>query len=209
MNSIDQLIADGILDKDMAELSLGHTGQGGDRPTRFRSDRKNDIVDMMDLQVEYVDRSQSASGPAASSLPESGLGPGPTLYSFDHRPRPPLPPTRSASYRVDLDELSNESEDYTYYQSVKYHWLYSSQSYGWWHFSQEDNDTLEQAYQSGKPNTELSIGGHQFYFDFDRMIQRSRGRSTRNVLRVPDLSDIALRGVAGTRLDKDTVTGTV
>lgn len=215
MNSLNQLVEAGILDKDMAELSLGHTGQtshGEERATRYRgSNRGRDTVDMT-LQVEYMDQNE----PEARSAPASDLmgSTMPTVYSYDHRPRsqqahrgsrtvPQYDPVQS--YRVDLDTF--DDDDYSYYQAVKYHWLYSSQSYGWWHFSEEDNDILEKAYQSGKPDAELTIGGNQFYFDFDKMIQRSRGRSTRNVLRVTELHDIALRGIAGTRIDKDTVTG--
>lgn len=161
----------------------------------------------MNLQVEYVDRDEAGRGRSVPAVPT-----GPTTYMYDHRPRPSPSGGASTSalgpsYRVDLDELNGE--DYSYYQSVKYHWLYSSQSYGWWHFSQEDNEALEKAYQSGKSETELAIGGNQFHFDFDKMIQRSRGRSTRNVLRVKELFDIALRGIAGTRIDKDTVTGVI
>ena len=99
--------------------------------------------------------------------------------------------------------------DLEYYQTVKYHWLYSSQSYGWWHFAVDDNDALELLYQTGNNNGQLLINGQNFNFNFRQMTQRGSGRSNRQILRVSSLTDIALRGVAGSRIEKRDITSAV
>ena len=91
--------------------------------------------------------------------------------------------------------------DLVYYQTVLYHWLYSSPSYGWWHFSKEDNEHLENMYRSGQKSTILEVGNNTFTINFEHMLQKGVGKP-RHLLRSPTLGDIVLKGVAGSKITK-------
>jgi hypothetical protein len=99
------------------------------------------------------------------------------------------------------DQLALEPPDLAYYQTVGYHWLYSSPSYGWWHYAKEDNDKLESMYQTGNKKFQLNVEGNTFHIDYERMVQQGTGKP-RNLLRTTTLKDIALKGVAGSRIQK-------
>jgi hypothetical protein len=116
----------------------------------------------------------------------------------------PTPSSRRPQAQVEPEDLNLE-----YYQTIQYHWLYSSQSYGWWHFSVTDNDALEEEYQSNSTAASIDINGQTFNFNFTRMTQRGSGRNTRQILRVTSLTDIALRGVAGSRIEKRDITSAI
>jgi hypothetical protein len=92
-------------------------------------------------------------------------------------------------------------DDLEYYQKITYHWLYSSPSYGWWHFAKDDNETLEYMYRSGQRHCILHIGHNKFTIDFNKMQQQGDGRP-RHLLRSPTLGDIVLKGVAGSKIAK-------
>jgi hypothetical protein len=105
----------------------------------------------------------------------------------DRAAPPPAPPTTP--------------NDLNYYQDIEYHWLYSSPSYGWWHFSKNDNNILEDLYRSGQRQGTLQIGHNAFTVDFAKMQQYGSGKP-RHMLRTTTLGDIVLKGVAGSRIAK-------
>lgn len=106
--------------------------------------------------------------------------------------------TRSSLPAITGTQVPN---DLDYYQNVRYHWLYSSPSYGWWHFAKDDNEQLEQMYRNGQQRGTIQIGHASFTVDFERMIQQGTGKP-RHILRSPTLGDILLKGVAGSRISK-------
>lgn len=92
-------------------------------------------------------------------------------------------------------------DDLEYYKQVTYHWLYASPSYGWWHFTKDDNEQLENMYRSGQKQGTLYIDNNTFTIDFEKMLQQG-ARRPRHLLRTPTLGDIVLKGVAGSRIVK-------
>lgn len=93
-----------------------------------------------------------------------------------------------------------------YYKTVGYHWLYSSPSGGWWHYSKEDNEQLEDAYESDEDIVSLVIGNNSYACDLKDMLQvkvtdgKKSLRNVRYIKRVESLDDVELRGVAGKSL---------
>lgn len=102
------------------------------------------------------------------------------------------------------DNVSNDADQYQYYRETSYHWLFSSKSAGWWHFTQPFNDKLEQAYQSDESSIVMTIGGRKIIVDFTDMTQRCGG-SSRNILRIETLKDINLRGIGSNTVSKTVV----
>jgi len=116
-------------------------------------------------------------------------------------------PTRSSAARP----TTQAPDDLLYYRTVGYHWLYSGGNYGWWHFAKNDNEKLETQYRQFKTaggssgGYALKICGHPYYIDFNEMTQRGSGKM-RQLLRVSTLEDIALKGIAGSRITKRDIT---
>lgn len=175
-NSIDQLVAMGILDKDFLELDDASIKTGA------MAELPSPVHEPGTLIVEYMDRPEGPEGPE---------GPG----------RPRRPRSRSpASIPDDID----------YYSNVNYHWLYSSPSYGWWHFTKQDNEVLERLYLDYKLDSDnnhptLDIGKHNYIIDFNKMTQKGMS-GVRQILRVTSIVDISLKGVAKSRISKRDIT---
>lgn len=173
-SSLQQLINAGILEPDFAELDGCMPEQRPDSPDLH-------VSHVTEPTVSYMSRSQpdSVSGwkPLYQSTPEPSPEPSP-------EPEPEL--------------------ETAYYRTVAYHWLYSSPSYGWWHFSKDDNDKLEKWYRSGQHMASLYICGNCYTIDFTQMTQKGNGKP-RHLLRTTILGDIVLKGVAGSRILKNDI----
>jgi hypothetical protein len=169
-SSLQQLVRMGILDPDFLEHDVRVQVQHLDQPqSRVQAHPQPQAQGR--FSVEYLDRPGDTPTPPPTPTP----APAPT-------------PTASSSLSDDLASI----------QSAAYHWLYSSPSYGWWHFSRNDNDYLERLYQSGQQQCSLNVGQNSYMVDFRKMQQLGQGRP-RHVLRLTSLDSIVLKGVAGTR----------
>ena len=99
-----------------------------------------------------------------------------------------------------LDDFQ-DVKDLSYYNNSDFFWLYSGRSQGWWLYAENENEELEKQYKSGGRSCDLIISGRSYHFNFSDMTQSS-GHSSRNILRIETLKDVALRGIAGTRIEK-------
>jgi hypothetical protein len=216
-NSLQQLIACGILDPDLANAQVGVSGAPA-------PSRQPTVVHMQDdypgIKVRYVDGAGAEADLTLSLDPESDPESDPELGSESESESNakleafiqnqlkhcyPLDQDRRQGRTTVSMSASKDDLELKYYKTVQYHWLYSSPSYGWWHYDKEDNDRLENAYNGGKSTCESIIGNQSFHFDFERMTQRGRSHTTRQILRVTSLHDIALKGVAGSCIEKDDI----
>ena len=175
MSSLEQLIRDGILDKDFLQLgqSAG-AGAGANATVTYHSRTDAPAVDA------------PGTGSPTPSLDNQTADT--TVDGQQVSPLVPGPPTQQPALA-----------DLTYYHNVAYHWLYSSPHYGWWHFAKDDNEQLEAVYTQKQPGCQLNINGQTYMVDFHRMTQKGIGKS-RQLLRVTDMANIALKGVAGTHI---------
>jgi len=159
----------------------------------------------------YTDASEEGSGSGSGSEPQPDPTPnhrrGPERRPLD---RAELSSEPTVEYVTrpdsDLDSDSDSAQtqvpnDLEYYQNVGYHWLYSSPTYGWWHFAKDDNEKLEQMYRNGQKRGTIQIGHNSFTIDFEHMMQQGAGKP-RHILRSPTLGDLLLKGVAGSRISK-------
>lgn len=86
-----------------------------------------------------------------------------------------------------------------YVLKVKYHWLYEARNGYWWHFDQDSNELLENAYILGSDEVDITISGkHTVTASLTRMIQTTSTGNGRNIKRVDTLEGVKLRGIAGT-----------
>ena len=186
MSTIKDLIDMGILDADFAEVKGVVPDDPASNPSSPVSHNDSVWVGSREREHEHV---------------------------FSHEPRFTHNNTYNRQHQShdDIDEPEDElfsssdeveDENYSYFKQVKYHWLYSSKSAGWWHFDQKDNEKLERKYQSGRDVTKLVIGGNRFVINFSDMSQRL-GSNSRNILRIETLKDIYLRGIGGAIITKD------
>ena len=139
------------------------------------------------------------AGPAGSAGPADQATPQVTW----HPPATPAAAQDRPATDIDPHELD-------YYQNCSYHWLYSGHSHGWYHYAKADNEALETLYRKSQQNGgdhtgSLVINNKPYNFNFDNMTQSSSTNNMRNILRVTELTHIALRGVAGIILDKKTL----
>lgn len=215
MSSLDQLVSMGLLDPDFLKLDSAVTDIStvDDKeipPSTVVLSDSEPESDMQGMRARrrrrrrYIDMDSDDAG-ASAAIPDLDEEVDDVFSDF----RPVLPqPQHVRQQPARRPPSPSPSMDLTYYQEIGYHWLYSSNSYGWWHFAEGDNDRLEELYQKHKQSSEpvhdLTIHGRRYQFNFTNMTQKSN--STRNILRVASLADIALRGVAGTRLDSSQLT---
>jgi len=174
MSSLEQLVQLGILDPDFLKLDSGLDSGSGSTGSVMPEQQSHDRgSERRGSDRRYLDH--------ASSEP---------IVEYIARASPA--PTSSTA------QMPNDLE---YYQNVKYHWLYSSPSYGWWHFAKDGNEHLEQMYRNGQRQGSIQIGYNSFTVDFEHMMQKGGGKP-RHILRSPTLGDILLKGVAGSRISK-------
>lgn len=138
------------------------------------------------LEEDFAELESPSPSPSPVTMKFNGWKP---LYESNPSPSPE-------------PELETE-----YYRTVKYHWLYSSPSYGWWHFSKDDNEKLEHSYRSGKNVVNLYICNNSYNIDFSKMTQIAGGGHgrPRHILRTTSLGNIVLKGVAGSRILKEDI----
>lgn len=91
-----------------------------------------------------------------------------------------------------------------YVLKVKYHWLYEARQGYWWHFDQDSNELLENAYIMGTDEVDIKVGGkHEVTVSLTRMVQTTATGNGRNVKRTETLEGVKLRGIAGTYYNSD------
>ncbi|XP_028834603.1 E3 ubiquitin-protein ligase rnf146 [Denticeps clupeoides] len=88
--------------------------------------------------------------------------------------------------------------------SGEYAWYYEGRN-GWWQYDERTSRELEEAFSKGKKTTEMLIAGFLYVADLENMVQYRRNEHGRRRRMKRDIVDIPKKGVAGLRLDTDTV----
>lgn len=87
-------------------------------------------------------------------------------------------------------------------------WYYEGRN-GWWQYDERTSRELEDAFSKGKKTAEMLIAGFLYVADLENMVQYRRNEHGRRRKMKRDILDIPKKGVAGLRLDAETVTGAV
>uniref|UniRef100_A0A3B4BA31 E3 ubiquitin-protein ligase n=1 Tax=Periophthalmus magnuspinnatus TaxID=409849 RepID=A0A3B4BA31_9GOBI len=85
-------------------------------------------------------------------------------------------------------------------------WYYEGRN-GWWQYDERTSRELEDAFSKGKKTAEMLIAGFLYVADLENMVQYRRNEHGRRRKMKRDVLDIPKKGVAGLRLDTDTVSG--
>lgn len=85
-------------------------------------------------------------------------------------------------------------------------WYYEGRN-GWWQYDERTSRELEDAFSKGKKTAEMLIAGFLYVADLENMVQYRRNEHGRRRKMKRDVLDIPKKGVAGLRLDTDSVSG--
>lgn len=85
-------------------------------------------------------------------------------------------------------------------------WYYEGRN-GWWQYDERTSRELEDAFSKGKKSAEMLIAGFLYVADLENMVQYRRNEHGRRRKMKRDVLDIPKKGVAGLRLDTESVTG--
>uniref|UniRef100_A0A8C6WYC8 E3 ubiquitin-protein ligase n=1 Tax=Neogobius melanostomus TaxID=47308 RepID=A0A8C6WYC8_9GOBI len=78
---------------------------------------------------------------------------------------------------------------------------------GWWQYDERTSRELEDAFSKGKKTAEMLIAGFLYVADLENMVQYRRNEHGRRRKMKRDVLDIPKKGVAGLRLDTESVSG--
>ncbi|MED6282257.1 hypothetical protein CHARACLAT_030188 [Characodon lateralis] len=85
-------------------------------------------------------------------------------------------------------------------------WYYEGRN-GWWQYDERTSRELEDAFSKGKKTAEMLIAGFLYVADLENMVQYRRNEHGRRRKMKRDILDIPKKGVAGLRLETDSVAG--
>lgn len=85
-------------------------------------------------------------------------------------------------------------------------WYYEGRN-GWWQYDERTSRELEDAFSKGKKTAEMLIAGFLYVADLENMVQYRRNEHGRRRKMKRDILDIPKKGVAGLRLDTESVSG--
>lgn len=83
-------------------------------------------------------------------------------------------------------------------------WYYEGRN-GWWQYDERTSRELEEALSSGRKSTEMLIAGFLYTADLENMVQYRQNEHGRRRKIKRDIVDIPKKGVAGLRLEPDSV----
>lgn len=87
-------------------------------------------------------------------------------------------------------------------------WYYEGRN-GWWQYDERTSRELEDAFSKGKKTAEMLIAGFLYVADLENMVQYRRNEHGRRRKMKRDVLDIPKKGVAGLRLDTESVSGAI
>lgn len=87
-------------------------------------------------------------------------------------------------------------------------WYYEGRN-GWWQYDERTSRELEDAFSKGKKTAEMLIAGFLYVADLENMVQYRRNEHGRRRKMKRDILDIPKKGVAGLRLDTESVNGAI
>lgn len=83
-------------------------------------------------------------------------------------------------------------------------WYYEGRN-GWWQYDERTSRELEEALSGGRKSTEMLIAGFLYTADLENMVQYRQNEHGRRRKIKRDMVDIPKKGVAGLRLEPDSV----
>ncbi|KAM4713668.1 E3 ubiquitin-protein ligase rnf146-like isoform 1-T2 [Anableps anableps] len=85
-----------------------------------------------------------------------------------------------------------------------YTWYYEGRN-GWWQYDERTSRELEEAFMKGRKSTEMLIAGFLYVADLENMVQYRRNEHGRRRRMKRDVVNIPKKGVAGLRLESESV----
>lgn len=77
---------------------------------------------------------------------------------------------------------------------------------GWWQYDDRTSQDLEEAFKKGERSCTILVAGYVYIVDFDAMVQQRQNEPARCRRVKRDLATIPKKGVAGLRIEGNTVT---
>ncbi|XP_013117438.2 E3 ubiquitin-protein ligase RNF146 isoform X1 [Stomoxys calcitrans] len=108
---------------------------------------------------------------------------------------------------LDHPQLVNGIEDICTTKATDdgYQWFYEGRN-GWWQYDDRTSQDLEEAFKKGERSCTILVAGYVYIVDFDAMIQQRQNEPARCRRVKRDLATIPKKGVAGLRIEGNTVT---
>ncbi|KAM7355710.1 ring finger protein 146 isoform 2-T2 [Cochliomyia hominivorax] len=108
---------------------------------------------------------------------------------------------------LDHPQLVNGIEDICTTKATDdgYQWFYEGRN-GWWQYDDRTSQDLEEAFKKGERSCTILVAGYVYIVDFDAMVQQRQNEPARCRRVKRDLATIPKKGVAGLRIEGNTVT---
>lgn len=85
-----------------------------------------------------------------------------------------------------------------------YQWFYEGRN-GWWQYDERTSQDIEEAYKKGEKSCTILVAGYVYVVDFEAMLQQRQNDPSRRRHVKRDLASIPKKGVAGLRIEGNTV----
>ncbi|XP_037934350.1 E3 ubiquitin-protein ligase rnf146 isoform X2 [Teleopsis dalmanni] len=108
---------------------------------------------------------------------------------------------------LDHPQLVNGIDDICTTKSTEdgYQWFYEGRN-GWWQYDDRTSQDIEEAYKKGEKSCTVMVAGYVYIVDLVNMLQLRQNDATRCRRVKRDLATIPKKGVAGLRIEGNTVT---
>ncbi|KAL5293488.1 RNF146 family protein [Megaselia abdita] len=108
---------------------------------------------------------------------------------------------------LDHPQLVNGIQDICNTKTTEdgYQWFYEGR-YGWWQYDDRTSSDIEEAYKKEDKSCTILVAGYVYIVDFEGMVQRRQTDPSRVRHVKRDLATIPKKGVAGLRIEGNTVT---
>uniref|UniRef100_T1GAJ4 E3 ubiquitin-protein ligase n=1 Tax=Megaselia scalaris TaxID=36166 RepID=T1GAJ4_MEGSC len=108
---------------------------------------------------------------------------------------------------LDHPQLVNGIQDICNTKATEdgYQWFYEGRN-GWWQYDDRTSSDIEEAYKKEEKSCTILVAGYVYIVDFEGMVQRRQTDPSRVRHVKRDLATIPKKGVAGLRIEGNTVT---
>ncbi|XP_055841239.1 E3 ubiquitin-protein ligase rnf146 isoform X2 [Episyrphus balteatus] len=107
---------------------------------------------------------------------------------------------------LDHPQLVNGIQDICKTKTTEdgYQWFYEGRN-GWWQYDDRTSQDIEEAYKKGEKSCTILVAGYVYVVDFEGMLQQRQNEPSRRRHVKRDLASIPKKGVAGLRIEGNTV----
>ncbi|XP_030377956.1 E3 ubiquitin-protein ligase RNF146-B isoform X1 [Scaptodrosophila lebanonensis] len=108
---------------------------------------------------------------------------------------------------LDHPQLVNGIDDICSTRATEdgYQWYYEGRN-GWWQYDDRTSQDIEEAYKKGEKSCTILVAGYVYIVDLEALLQQRQNEPTRCRRVKRDLATIPKKGVAGLRIEGNTVT---